>query len=742
MAQLETWIRQDLKNPLQVQYLNGTMFSQDNAANLVGVEVFDDGEPATLGGSVSANVVRSDGGTVAVSGGTLSGNRVSVILPQAAYAIPGAISIIIKLTAGGTVTTLGAIVVTVYRSSTDEVVDPGTIIPSVQNLISQIETVVASIPADYSSLWASLAPAFSTSTAYTAGQHMTYNGHLYRFTADHAAGSFVNTDCTQVDVGSELSSLKSAISSDAYLGNLYYYGNTAYGQALSSGANGATSSNETSNTTDYIDVSNIKLLYGNESSGGRYWFYKEDKTPIDGNERTGKISTGQELIPNSGVHYIEVPTSAVYFRISFSKDAPSALYLSGTNMYELFLENKTQETLKKLFVDHENVWDLTEITDGKGVNSSGQIVDSSSYSVTDYIPVYGLKSLYCRNTARYAFYDSNKTYISNSSKNTASQPVLYDDIHIVAVPENAYYFVICAVTENTDKLTYSPSVVEMYLKEFVESRITDYFYNKKLGVVGHSGPQGMRLSNLSDAWPYVTSANLLMASIQNNAVGGATIAKQENSYEDIYFSLEDFQAATKDVTKRYLVKDAPTNPHPFMLYEYNNSEWAPISSSRTAVNGARSPVVDVIRSLDADVDAIIIGAGANDYSYAWTPIGTFTDRTKNTFYGALHVLLSYIMSTYKGIPVFFTDAIIPATIGERGTEINAIGKTYDDYRNAIIEVCQYYRVPWIDIDRETNFPTADIDASWYADDLKHMSKKGHQRIGEFVAGKIKNYLVI
>ena len=211
MAQLETWIRQDLKKPLQVQYLSGTMFSQDNAANLVGVEVFDDGEPATLGGSVSANVVRSDGGTVAVSSGTVSGNKVSVVLPHAAYAIPGQISIIIKLTTSGTVTTLGAIVVTVYRSSTDTVVDPGTIIPSVQNLISQIETAVASIPADYSSLWASLAPAFSNSTAYTAGQCVTYNGHLYRFTANHAAGSFVNTDCTQVDVGSELSALKSAL---------------------------------------------------------------------------------------------------------------------------------------------------------------------------------------------------------------------------------------------------------------------------------------------------------------------------------------------------------------------------------------------------------------------------------------------------------------------------------------------------------------------------------------------------
>lgn len=211
MAQLETWLRQDLKQPIKVQYLGGNLFSQDNQANLIGVEVFDDGVAATLGGSVSASVIRADGGTVAVPSGTVSGNKASVVLPQAAYAVPGQVSIVVKLTQSGTVTTLAALIAVVYRSSTDTVIDPGTILPSVETLIAQVNTAVASIPADYSNLWATIAPAFSNSTAYTAGQYVTYNGHLYRFTADHGAGTFVSTDCTQVDVGGELSSLKSAI---------------------------------------------------------------------------------------------------------------------------------------------------------------------------------------------------------------------------------------------------------------------------------------------------------------------------------------------------------------------------------------------------------------------------------------------------------------------------------------------------------------------------------------------------
>ena len=151
MAQIETWYQQDLTQPVQVHYLPGNVFSQDNQGNIVGVEVFDDGVPATLSGTVSANIVRSDGGTVAETG-TISGNKLFVALPAAAYSVPGTISIVLKLTTGGVVTTLLAVVAVVYESSTDTPIDPGTIIPSIQDLINAIENAVDSIPSDYSVL--------------------------------------------------------------------------------------------------------------------------------------------------------------------------------------------------------------------------------------------------------------------------------------------------------------------------------------------------------------------------------------------------------------------------------------------------------------------------------------------------------------------------------------------------------------------------------------------------------------
>lgn len=148
MAQIETWYNQDLKQPVKVHYLHGNVFSQDNQGNILGVNVFDDGSPASLSGTVSAYIVRSDGATVPATG-TLSGNKASVALPEAAYAIPGIISIVMKLTAGAVVVTLLAVVATVYASSTDAAVDPGSIIPSIEDLIEAINEAVESVPQEY-----------------------------------------------------------------------------------------------------------------------------------------------------------------------------------------------------------------------------------------------------------------------------------------------------------------------------------------------------------------------------------------------------------------------------------------------------------------------------------------------------------------------------------------------------------------------------------------------------------------
>lgn len=129
----ETWLRSDLKKPLNVECLEGAFFSGDNEGNLVGVEVFDDGTPASLSGGVTGYVIRADGVTVMVNG-TLSDNKASIVLPASAYTVPGFASIVIKVST----VTVGACVVYVYRSTTDSYFDPGHVVPSLEELLAKI----------------------------------------------------------------------------------------------------------------------------------------------------------------------------------------------------------------------------------------------------------------------------------------------------------------------------------------------------------------------------------------------------------------------------------------------------------------------------------------------------------------------------------------------------------------------------------------------------------------------------
>ena len=59
-----------------------------------------------------------------------------------------------------------------------------------------------------SKMLANEAPAFDSSQAYSAGDYVRYDGGLYRFTADHAAGAWTGSDASAVTIGEELSNLK------------------------------------------------------------------------------------------------------------------------------------------------------------------------------------------------------------------------------------------------------------------------------------------------------------------------------------------------------------------------------------------------------------------------------------------------------------------------------------------------------------------------------------------------------
>lgn len=282
MAQFVKTFYQELNNKKRtIRHCEDVCFTGDNLSDMIGVYLTVDGQPYTGGGTVSGTVINSRGQTIPITTGAISGNLVTVTLEQGALAVPGLIGVYVKLTTGTTVTTVLAAKFTVEQTETDTTIDPGTVIASVNALITRINTAVESIPADYSELLAGVAPSFSSSTAYTAGQYVWYPGlvdnvgALYRFTADHAAGSWTGTDAVSVplagDLGTQVTDLKSAMSQIAELYPINLFdGSVTYRYYLN--ASGVPTSYGSSAYTDDIPVSegSYTIKYTQSSGASSY----------------------------------------------------------------------------------------------------------------------------------------------------------------------------------------------------------------------------------------------------------------------------------------------------------------------------------------------------------------------------------------------------------------------------------------------------------------------------------------
>jgi hypothetical protein len=366
MAQLPKNYVQDLTQDVPIRYCGTLIFNADSNSNVINVSLYNGQEEAPQTGSVVCCVICSDGSTVPVTGGTISGNTVSVTL-GADGLIPGQAGVGIQVVTGGVKTTVFKAIYNVELFETDNVVDPSSRITiSVGELVSDIEAAVASIPADYSDLMAAIAPTFSTSTAYASGSYVWYSGHLYRFTANHAAGAWVGTDAVQVALADDVSDLKSAFS-DLENGAVTGIQNLPVGNLIANRY--ITTAGNVQNysgwsATNYVEIpNNVNLITVTASGkcGGNYnAFYKDDKTFIS------------NFAYLSGENKISVPENAKYVRLSGTTEIMSTLALSFET-----LASKVSVELNDL---KDKINDVTYFPDNIAYVTDG--VSDTHYGVT------------------------------------------------------------------------------------------------------------------------------------------------------------------------------------------------------------------------------------------------------------------------------------------------------------------------------------------------------------------------
>ena len=208
MAVIETWLHQDLQEPVKVNHLDGNLFSNNGNGNRIGVVLTNNGENlASISGTVSGYVVTADGSTVPCTG-SKSGNRASILIPAAAYQ-PGSIFITVFVTDGTTVTTVGAVSSNVMRSRTNEQVDPGSV---VTDWTQTINAAMQSVETAAENLGGIVAVPYASITfPVPLGKYTYYNNNLYRcITPIASSESFTAAHWTQVRLGDDVSDLKSA----------------------------------------------------------------------------------------------------------------------------------------------------------------------------------------------------------------------------------------------------------------------------------------------------------------------------------------------------------------------------------------------------------------------------------------------------------------------------------------------------------------------------------------------------
>ena len=144
--------------------------------------------------------------------------------------------------------------------------------------------------------------------------------------------------------------------------------------------------------------------------------------------------------------------------------------------------------------------------------------------------------------------------------------------------------------------------------------------------------------------------------------------------------------------------------------------------------------------MDRSADAIVVFGGTNDYGHGDAKLGTFDDRDDYTFYGALHNLVAYMVSTFPKDKLCF---ILPIPRFDQDNPYGDGGKEnpiapMSAYINAEKEVLAYYGVEYLDLSDKFPLPTTtQDDGGLYADGL-HPNPKGHQLLADCLIAYLKN----
>ena len=142
-----------------------------------------------------------------------------------------------------------------------------------------------------------------------------------------------------------------------------------------------------------------------------------------------------------------------------------------------------------------------------------------------------------------------------------------------------------------------------------------------------------------------------------------------------------------------------------------------------------------VAEMDPDADLIVVFGGTNDFGHGDAPFGDFSDRTADTFCGAIHELYVSLLEKYP------TATIMVITPLHRSTEDipNMHGKVLKDYVDVIRRGAEYYSLPVLDLYATYGVqPAVPVMKDTFMPDGLHPNDAGHVILTNKIAQFIKN----
>ncbi len=142
--------------------------------------------------------------------------------------------------------------------------------------------------------------------------------------------------------------------------------------------------------------------------------------------------------------------------------------------------------------------------------------------------------------------------------------------------------------------------------------------------------------------------------------------------------------------------------------------------------------------MDDDADIVVVFGGTNDYGHGDAPLGGFSDRTPDSFYGACHYLFSGLVKKYLGKPIVIMTPLHRANETKNTGSCKKTGVgTLRDYVNIIREVAEYYSLPVLDLYASSGIqPEIEEIRNMYVPDGLHPNDNGNA----VIAHKLKLFL--